>query len=143
MKMISPNVALAASRYPLQVRWSDEDHAYLGSIPGLVGECCHADTPEGVLSQLKEIAEDLVDYLQSKGSDLPEPSNAIAQNPDPKSIRLALGLTQVGFARALGISPKTLHKWEQGSSRPSGAANTLLRIAASDPGAVKRVLAAL
>jgi hypothetical protein len=36
---------------------------------------------------------------------------------------------------------KTLHKWEQGSSRPSGAARTLLRIAAADPATVKRVLA--
>lgn len=130
-------------RYPYHVRWSTEDQAYLGSVPGLIGECCHAATPEGVLSQLKEIAEDLLECLRSQGSPLPEPPSDIPRDPDPKCIRLALGLTQVGFAHALGISPKTLHKWEQGSSRPSGAARTLLRIAATEPMAMKRALAAL
>ena len=84
-----------------------------------------------------------MEHLQSQGTPLPEPSPNNPQDPDPKCIRLALGLTQVGFAHALGISPKTLHKWEQGSSRPSGAARTLLRIAATQPITVKRARAAL
>jgi putative transcriptional regulator len=126
-------------RYPLHVRWSDEDKAYLGSIPGLVGECCHAATPEGVLRQLTVIGEDLVEYLSSKGKKLPE-APLPDYDPDPRAIRTALGLSQVGFAHAMGISPKTLHKWEQGTSRPSGAARTLLRIAASNPEAVRRAL---
>jgi predicted RNase H-like HicB family nuclease len=57
---------LPAARYPLHVRWSDEDEAYLGSIPGLIGDCCHADTPEVVFSQLKEIVEHRVEHLQSE-----------------------------------------------------------------------------
>lgn len=141
MKTTIQSTVVPALRYPFHVRWSTEDQAYLGSVPGLIGECCHAATPEGVLSQLKDIAEDLVGYLQSQGASLPEPSTDIQHDPDPKSIRLALGLTQVGFAHALGISPKTLHKWEQGGSRPSGAARTLLRIAATEPSTVKRALA--
>jgi DNA-binding transcriptional regulator YiaG len=141
MKSIARTTADFASRYPLHVRWSDEDGAYLGSVPGLIGECCHADTPERVLAQLKVIAADLVEYLRSRGAKLPD-APLCAADPDPRIIRHALGLSQVGFARAMGISPKTLHKWEQGSSRPSGAARTLLRIAASDPATVKRALAA-
>jgi putative transcriptional regulator len=94
-----------------------------------------------VLSQLKDIAEDLVKYLSTQGATLPEAAS-VSHDPDPHLIRHALGLSQVGFARAMGISPKTLHKWEQGTSRPSGAARTLLRIAASDPATVKRALAA-
>lgn len=127
--------------YPFLVRWSDEDQAYLGSIPGLIGECCHADTPERVLTQLREIGADLVDYLKSEGRSLPAPSENSEVDPDPKLIRAALGLSQNGFAKAMGISPKTLHKWEQGTSRPSGAARTLLRIAAKDPSTVKMALA--
>lgn len=142
MKANRRSVIRPAIRYPFHVRWSTEDQAYLGSVPGLIGECCHAATPERVLSQLKEIAADLVAHLQSQGAPLPEPCPDIPHDPDPKCIRLALGLTQVGFAQALGISPKTLHKWEQGSSRPSGAARTLLRIAATEPITVKRALAA-
>lgn len=141
MKKIASNAATIAAHYPLHVRWSDEDAAYLGSIPGLIGDCCHADSPEEVLVQLKVIAEDLVAHLMSQGADLPSPA-VVSHDPEPRAIRLALGLSQIGFARALGISPKTLHKWEQGTSRPSGAARTLLRIAASDPSTVKRALAA-
>jgi len=139
MKKKNPSSKLLASRYPLHVRWSDEDQAYLGSAPGLIGDCCHGDTPEEVLAQLKDIAGDLVEYLSKQGKKLPEAQPA-SDDPNPRVIRLALGLSQVGFSRALGISPKTLHKWEQGSSRPSGAARTLLRIAATDPGTVKRAL---
>lgn len=140
MKKAARNAPAIAARYPLHVRWSDEDAAYLGSIPGLIGDCCHADSPEQVLVQLKDIAEDLVEHLISQGTDLPQPA-ILSPDPEPKAIRLALGLSQIGFAQALGISPKTLHKWEQGTSRPSGAARTLLRIAASDPSMVKRALA--
>ncbi len=140
MKKKSSSSTLLASRYPLHVRWSDEDQAYLGSVPGLTGDCCHGNTPEEVLTQLKDIAEDLVGYLSKHGKKLPD-APPVSADPDPRVIRLALGLSQVGFSRALGISSKTLHKWEQGSSRPSGAARTLLRIAAIDPGTVKRALA--
>ena len=55
--------------YLLHVRWSDEDAAFLGSIPGLIGDCRHADSPEQVLFQLKDIAEDLVTHLMAQGSD--------------------------------------------------------------------------
>ena len=72
MKATPRKAAHRASRYPLHIRWSDEDGAYLGSVPGLIGDCCHAATPEGVLSQLKDIAEDLVDYLGTQGAALPE-----------------------------------------------------------------------
>ena len=53
----------------------------------------------------KDIAEDLVTHLMSQGSDLPQPA-VITQDPEPKAIRLALGLSQIGFAQALGISPR-------------------------------------
>ncbi len=54
MKKISAKEATRLARnYPLSVRWSDEDQVFVGSIPGLVGECCHGDTPEQVIPQLK------------------------------------------------------------------------------------------
>jgi putative transcriptional regulator len=43
------------------------------------------------------------------------------------------GLSQGDFARVLGISARTLQEWEQGRREPSGAAKTLLRIAAKRP----------
>lgn len=50
--------------------------------------------------------------------------------------RHKLGLSQSHFAQLLGISLRTLHHWEQGTRRPSGAARVLLRVAAQHPEAV-------
>ena len=47
--------------------------------------------------------------------------------------RQKLGLSQSKFAGLLGISPRTLHHWEQGTRRPSGAARVLLTIAGTHP----------
>jgi len=47
--------------------------------------------------------------------------------------RAKTGLSQEKFAVLLGISARTLRDWEQGRRTPSGAAKTLLRIAAKHP----------
>ena len=41
--------------------------------------------------------------------------------------------SQAQFAQALGISLRTLQKWEQGEREPSGAAKSLIRIAQRHP----------
>lgn len=51
--------------------------------------------------------------------------------------RNRIGLSQSEFAQILGVSVRTLQDWEQGRREPSGAAKTLLRIAAQNPEAVK------
>ena len=43
------------------------------------------------------------------------------------------------IARLLGVSPRTLQDWEQGRRAPSGAARTLLLVAARDPKALLAV----
>ena len=140
MKKLSAKEASRLARnYPLNVRWSDEDQVFIGSIPGLVGECCHADTPEEVIPQLKDIAEDLVGFLMEKERSLPAPP-VNSSNPDPVAIRSAMGLSQTKFAQLIGVSVRTLHKWEQHISVPSGAAKTLLKIAASHPNSVREAL---
>jgi putative transcriptional regulator len=55
----------------------------------------------------------------------------------PVEARRRVGLSQAEFARLLGVSVRTLQDWEQGRREPSGAARTLLRIAASNPEAVR------
>ena len=49
------------------------------------------------------------------------------------ALRKFVGLTQVEFATALGISVYTLRNWEQGRRMPEGPALALLRIAARHP----------
>ncbi|HEY5580214.1 MAG TPA: helix-turn-helix domain-containing protein [Rhodoferax sp.] len=49
------------------------------------------------------------------------------------------GLSQVEFARLLGVSVRTLQGWEQGRREPTGAAKTLLAIAQKMPEALRLV----
>ena len=48
-------------------------------------------------------------------------------------VRMKSGLSQSQFAAALGVSKRTLEQWEQGRREPSGAAQTLLKIADRHP----------
>jgi putative transcriptional regulator len=52
---------------------------------------------------------------------------------NPKEIRERYDMTQAQFARLLGISARTLEKWEQGERHPTGAARVLLQVAARHP----------
>jgi len=59
--------------------------------------------------------------------------------PSVSSIRERTGLSQAKFAQLLGVSVRTLQEWEQGRRAPSGAARTLLMIAAKNPRALLEV----
>ncbi len=56
--------------------------------------------------------------------------------------RQRLGYSQSQFAGLLGVSVRTYQDWEQGRREPSGAAKTLLRVAAARPDAVHEALVA-
>lgn len=59
--------------------------------------------------------------------------------PAVATIREKTGLSQPKFAALLGVSVRTLQEWEQGRRAPSGAARTLLLIAAKNPRALLEV----
>jgi putative transcriptional regulator len=61
----------------------------------------------------------------------------IDSGEDIVAIRHFVGLSQAGFASALGISVHTLRNWEQGRRTPEGPALALLRIAARHPSIVR------
>ncbi len=54
--------------------------------------------------------------------------------------RLKTGLSQMLFAQALQISPRTLQEWEQGRREPSGAAKALIQIAFRHPEVIREGL---
>ena len=55
--------------------------------------------------------------------------------------RAATGLSQAAFAKLLGVSTRTLQEWEQGRKSPSGAAATLLKVAARHPEVLQELAA--
>lgn len=50
-----------------------------------------------------------------------------------KDIRKNTGMTQVLFAKYLGVSLKTVEAWESGRNQPSGTACRMLSITKKDP----------
>jgi putative transcriptional regulator len=62
---------------------------------------------------------------------------------DVAALRRFVQLTQEQFAEALGISVRTLQNWEQDRVKPEGPGLALLRIAARDPGMIRKNLAAV
>jgi len=59
--------------------------------------------------------------------------------PAVATIRERTGLSQAKFASLIGVSIRTLQEWEQGRRAPSGAARTLLMVAAKNPQALLEV----
>lgn len=50
-----------------------------------------------------------------------------------RTIRKSTGMTQVLFAKYIGVSVKTVEAWEAGRNHPEGAACRLLSMTKSDP----------
>ena len=61
--------------------------------------------------------------------------------PAAADARARMGLSQSQFAALLGVSVRTLQNWEQGRTQPSGAAQTLIRVAIAAPQVLKAVVA--
>lgn len=65
----------------------------------------------------------------------------IPSDTDAREARHKLGLSQSEFAALIGTGVGTVHKWELGTRRPSGAARTLIEVIKAEPKAVRRALA--
>jgi putative transcriptional regulator len=63
----------------------------------------------------------------------------VAKVPAVADVREQTGLSQAEFAKLMGVSVRTLQEWEQGRRAPSGAARTLILIAAKNPAALAQV----
>jgi putative transcriptional regulator len=53
--------------------------------------------------------------------------------------RAQVGVSQSAFAKLIGVILRTLQDWEQGRRQPTGAAQTLLRVASQHPEALRNL----
>lgn len=60
-------------RYSMIIQWSDEDHAYIVSIPEFPGNLTHGDTYEHAVKQGEDLIESLIMWAQQDGIPLPKP----------------------------------------------------------------------
>jgi putative transcriptional regulator len=57
----------------------------------------------------------------------------VVTQPDIRAIREAAKISQLQFAKLIGVSVRTLQNWEQQRTRPAGPARALIKIVASNP----------
>ena len=64
-----------SARYVKIVEWSEDDHCFVGSCPGLLFGGCHGDDEKAVFSELCEIVEEAIDLCKKDGKPLPPPTS--------------------------------------------------------------------
>ena len=60
-------------RYSMVIQWSDEDQAYIVSIPEFPGNLTHGDTYEEAVKQGEDLIESLILWALQDGKPLPKP----------------------------------------------------------------------
>lgn len=86
--------------------------------------------------EMEQFQNDLLQSVRQMKAGKAARTSVVALTPAAEA-RTKVGVSQSEFAALLGVSIRTLQDWEQGRREPSGAAKTLLRIAARTPEAIR------
>jgi len=70
-----------SDRYLKVVEWSEVDHCYLGSAPGLIEHCCHGMDEKKVFNELCIIIDEWIELLRQQNKELPPPCK-VSYQPD-------------------------------------------------------------
>ncbi len=92
-----------------------------------------------VFDQIQRGMEEAIAFAEGR------PSKAVVHHftaLDVKAIRRQVGMTQIEFAKAFGISVSTLRHWERGDRTPQGPARVLLTLVAQAPDTILDLLRA-
>ena len=92
-----------------------------------------------IFDQVQRGMEEAIAFAEGR------PSKAVVHHVtvlDVESIRRQIGMTQIEFAKAFGISVSTLRHWERGDRTPQGPARVLLTLVAQAPDTILNLLRA-
>lgn len=60
-------------KYTMKIRWSDEDNAYIVTVPELPGCVTHGNTYEEAIQQGKDAIESWIEASNAWGDPIPRP----------------------------------------------------------------------
>lgn len=63
-----------SARYAKIVAWSEEDHCFVGSAPGLLYGGCHGSDEVEVFAELCRVVEEAIELYHREGKPLPPPT---------------------------------------------------------------------
>lgn len=86
--------------------------------------------------ELKQFQEDLIQSVRQMKNGQAARVTEVELSAAAKACS-KVGLSQNDFADLLGVSLRTVQDWEQGRRNPTGAAQTLLRVAEQHPEALR------
>jgi putative transcriptional regulator len=91
--------------------------------------------------EMEKFQQDLLKSVRQMKAGKAARTTQVALSPIAEA-RNRLGMSQSELATLMGVSPRTLQDWEQGRRKPTGAAQTLLRVAIAHPEALRDLKAA-
>ncbi len=66
-----------SARYVKIVEWSEDDHCYVGSAPGLIYGGCHGDDEKAVFAELCQIVEEAIHIYKADNRPLPPATSGV------------------------------------------------------------------
>jgi putative transcriptional regulator len=84
---------------------------------------------------LEQSAKEILAHVKGEVK-LPTRRIVLPDDVDVKRIRKKAGMSQVEFARAFCINPRTLQEWEQGRRKPDATTRAYLAVIAKNRDAV-------
>lgn len=91
--------------------------------------------------EMEQFQKDLLNPVRQMKAGKATRKTQVALSPIAEA-RSRLGMSQSELADLMGVSTRTLQDWEQGRRKPTGAAQTLLRVAIAHPEALLDLKAA-
>ncbi len=89
--------------YDINLKWSDQDQAWIALVPDLPGCMADGETPEEALAEIRKSIHDWLDESARIGYPIPVPPPTIENIAKAGDL-----LNKSALARLLGIGPRTL-----------------------------------